>query len=61
VKKAKPLSKKWTTEIKPRSPFNFDGSFYHPAHFPMPTEEYQPGKWYNDLFGKIIKKTWIPK
>jgi len=49
MKKAKPLSKKWETELFPKPPFNFDGSIYHPAHFPTPTEEYKPGKWWQTM------------
>lgn len=50
MKKARPLSETWTTEIFPKSPFNFDGSVYHPAHFPTPTEEYQPGRWWQTMY-----------
>ncbi len=54
MKKAKPLSKKWETELFPKPPFNFDGSFYHPAHFPTPTEEYRSGKWWQTMrFEKV--------
>ncbi len=49
MKKLIILSQKWSTEIFPKSPFNFDGSIYHPAHFPTPTEEYQPGKWWQTM------------
>lgn len=49
MKKAITLTQKWSTEVKPKPPFNFDGSIYHPAHFPTPTEEYQPGKWWQTM------------
>lgn len=49
MKKPIALFRKWTLEVKPKPPFNFDGSIYHPAHFPTPTEEYQPGKWWQTM------------
>lgn len=49
MKKTLDLTQKWSTEAFPKSPFNFDGSIYHPAHFPTPTEEYQPGKWWQTM------------
>lgn len=52
------INLKYKTEIiiAPKSLFNFDGSVYHPAHFPMPTEEYQLGKWWQTMRfqGKLL-------
>ncbi len=45
MKKTIILNHQWRTELIPKSPFNFEGTVYNPAHFPTPTEKYQPGKW----------------
>lgn len=37
------LNAKFTLEVKPKVPFNFDATVYKPSHFPAPVEDYQEG------------------
>lgn len=46
MKRAKLLSKKWTTKFYPPAPFNFEATVYNPAHFPTPTEVHKPSFWW---------------
>ncbi len=37
------LSAKFTLEVKPKVPFNFDATVHKPSHFPAPVEDYREG------------------
>lgn len=36
-------------EVKPKPPFNFDGTFCKPSNFPMPDHYYEPGTYWRSL------------
>ena len=38
------LNQKYTLEIKPTAPFNFDATFHKPDHFPSADNDWQPGQ-----------------
>jgi 3-methyladenine DNA glycosylase/8-oxoguanine DNA glycosylase len=46
IKKTVVLSQKWRVILFPKPPFNFQATVYNPSHFPIPTEVYQPGFWW---------------
>jgi len=37
------LNEKFSVEIKPKIPFNFDATVYKPSYFPTPDNYYQKG------------------
>jgi len=44
------------TTVKPKPPFNFDGTVYVPHYFPTPDFEWQPGAMWQTLNigGKLL-------
>jgi 3-methyladenine DNA glycosylase/8-oxoguanine DNA glycosylase len=52
TKKAVALVARFTVEVKPKAPFNFDATMHKPSHFPTPIEDYRTGVyWRTLLFG----------
>lgn len=46
------LNLEFSTEVKPKAPFNFDATVHKPSHFPAPIEYYQEGiYWQTMRFG----------
>lgn len=41
IHKAIALNAKFTVEVEPKAPFNFDATVHKPSHFPAPVEDYQ--------------------
>lgn len=54
------LNHKYTREIKPSTPFNFDATFHKPDHFPSADNDWQPGQrwqtmvWQNHSLGLLF-------
>jgi 3-methyladenine DNA glycosylase/8-oxoguanine DNA glycosylase len=50
------LDKRVSVEIKPRAPFNFDGTVFKPDHFPTPDHIWEPGRCWQTMRidGKIL-------
>jgi len=49
MKKALKLDKKVSIEIKPKVPFNFDGTVFKPSHFPTPDHIWEEGKYWQTM------------
>jgi N-glycosylase/DNA lyase len=49
MKRTLKLDKKISTEIKPKAPFNFDGTVYVPHYFPTPDFEWKPGIYWQTM------------
>ncbi|MGO9449782.1 MAG: hypothetical protein ACLQDV_01870 [Candidatus Binataceae bacterium] len=43
------LHKRVTFQIRPAPPFQFDGTFHKPSHFPAPLNVWQPGRFWQTL------------
>jgi len=43
------LNAKFTVEVKPKAPFNFDATVHKPSHFPAPVEDYQKGMYWRTM------------
>lgn len=50
------LNKKFSIEIKPKAPFNFDATVFKPSHFPTPDRIWEKGKYWQTMRinGKIL-------
>jgi len=44
-----PLIAKFTVQVKPKPPFNFDATVHKPSHFPAPVEDYQESIYWRTL------------
>jgi len=58
IHKAIALNAKFTVEVEPKAPFNFDATVHKPSHFPAPVEDYQtraPHKFLSTLSKKGVR------
>lgn len=46
------LDEKFSVEIKPKAPFNFDATVYKPSYFPTPDNYYQKGVYWQTMLFK---------
>ncbi len=57
------LKKKYSTEIIPKAPYNFNKTVCNPGHFPTPIEVWEPGKFWktmrfkNKILGTKLEST----
>jgi len=49
TQKAVALKAKFTVELKPKTPFNFDATVHKPSHFPAPVEDYVKGVYWTTM------------
>jgi len=49
TKKTIALNTKFTVEVKPKAPFNFDATVHKPSYFPAPIEDYQEGVYWRTM------------
>ncbi len=56
TKKAVVLDAKFTAEVTPKAPFNFDATVHKPSHFPAPVEDYKKGVYWQTMrfVGKVL-------
>jgi len=49
TKKTIALNAKFTVEVKPKAPFNFDATVHKPSHFPAPLDDYREGVFWQTM------------
>jgi len=56
TKKAVSLCEKFSVEVNPKAPFNFDATVHKPSHFPAPIEDYLEGVYWQTIRfgGKVL-------
>src|SRR5216683_2149592 len=47
--RSRTLQKRATLQLRPNSPFHFDGTFYKPSHFPAPLQIWETGRFWQAL------------
>ncbi len=43
------LNAKFTVEVEPKAPFNFDAKVHKPSHFPAPLDDYKEGVYWQTM------------
>jgi 3-methyladenine DNA glycosylase/8-oxoguanine DNA glycosylase len=43
------LNEKFSVEVKPKAPFNFEATIHKPSHFPAPVEDYIEGVYWQTM------------